>query len=92
MLVWQVLFSRRLTRNQWLAIVLIALGCMCKEAGKLGSTEGVNANLWAWLLLGAQMLCSVLAGVYNELLLKTDGAKPAGVKVMSIDFSLKSKR
>ena len=29
----------------------------------------------AWLLLGTQMLCSVFAGVYNERLLKGDGAE-----------------
>ncbi|KAL1523042.1 hypothetical protein AB1Y20_018003 [Prymnesium parvum] len=80
-LLYQALFAKRLNRNQWLAIVLIAVGCMCKEAGKLGSAATVHANLGAWVLLGAQMLCSVLAGVYNEVLLKSDGVKPAGVKV-----------
>jgi len=54
---------------------------MCKESAKLGSAAGVNANSFAWLSLLGQMLCSVLAGVYNEVLLKSDGVKPAGVKV-----------
>jgi len=41
----------------------------------------MNANVGAWLSLLGQMICSVLAGVYNEVLLKSDGAKPSGVKV-----------
>ena len=32
---YQVLFSKRLNRNQWSAILLITLGCMCKESGKV---------------------------------------------------------
>lgn len=79
----QLLFSKRLNQNQWLAIMLIALGCMLKEASKLGSVAAVSANLVAWVLLGAQMLCSVLAGVYNELLLKTETGRVAGVQVQS---------
>lgn len=77
----QVLFSRRLNRNQWFAIVLIAIGCMVKETTKLTSSSGLSANMSAWLLLGLQMLCSVLAGVYNEVLLKSDGARSANIKV-----------
>ena len=77
----QVLFSKKLNRNQWISIVLIALGCMIKEASKLSSASGISANLMAWLLLGVQMLSSVLAGVYNEVLLKSDGARSPTVKV-----------
>jgi len=80
--IYQVLFSKRLNRNQWISIVLIAIGCMIKEATKLSSATGVTANLSAWLLLACQMLCSVLAGVYNEVLLKSDaGARSANIKV-----------
>eukprot|EP00439_Symbiodinium_sp_Y106_P019257 s6301_g2.t1 len=72
---YQLLFARQLNRNQWQAILLITAGCMCKESGKVKAL-GLQANLSSWLLLIVQMLCSVLAGVYNEVLLKgSDGAK-----------------
>ncbi|CAE7202344.1 senju [Symbiodinium natans] len=68
-LLYQVLFAKQLNRNQWRAIFLITGGCMCKESGKVKAL-GFQANLSSWLLLIVQMLCSVLAGVYNEVLLK----------------------
>jgi drug/metabolite transporter (DMT)-like permease len=75
---YQVFFARRLRRNQWAAICLICAGCMAKEAAKLREgVGGLQANLGAWCLLLVQMLCSVLAGLYNELLLKGLVTKPA---------------
>lgn len=67
---YQWLFSKQLNRNQWMAILLITLGCMCKESDKLTTSSSLRANLTAWLFLLCQMLCSVFAGVYNEALLK----------------------
>ena len=74
-LLYQLLFSTRLGRNQWLAIILITLGCVCKEWPKLLGEGGrvPSALSHAWVLLAFQMLCSVFAGVYNEKLLKKDG-------------------
>lgn len=69
-ILYQWLFSKRLSRNQWLAIVLITLGCMCKESAKLTSNVSVSANVHAWFLLLIQLLSSVFAGVYTETLLK----------------------
>jgi hypothetical protein len=40
----------------------------------------LRASLGAWLHLLVQMLCSVLAGVYNELLLKDRGAVPTNLQ------------
>ena len=72
--IYQQAFAKRLNRYQWAALVLISLGCMVKESAKLTSSEGLRANQAAWLLLLCQMLASVFAGVYNEVLLKGDGA------------------
>jgi len=78
--IYQVLFGKRLGRNQWLAIVLITLGCVVKESPKLMSSGSLPpAVASAWLLLATQMLCSVFAGVYNEKLLKGDGGSQAKV-------------
>lgn len=76
---YQVLFSKRLSRNQWLGIALITLGCMCKESDKLTSGVSLSASMHAWLLLLAQLLASVFAGVYTELLLKGGGEVAHGV-------------
>ncbi|CAE8703309.1 unnamed protein product [Polarella glacialis] len=76
---YQCIFSKRLNRNQWLAILLITLGCMCKESRKLTSGSGLTANLFSWILLLCQMLASVSAGIYNELLLKGKGSNREGV-------------
>ncbi|CAE7242638.1 senju [Symbiodinium pilosum] len=75
---YQILFSKQLNRNQWRAILLITGGCMCKESGKV-TTLGFQANLSSWLLLFVQMLCSVLAGVYNEVLLKGSDSTAGGI-------------
>uniref|UniRef100_A0A7S0JCZ0 Uncharacterized protein n=1 Tax=Calcidiscus leptoporus TaxID=127549 RepID=A0A7S0JCZ0_9EUKA len=68
---YQMLFSRQLNRNQWRAILLIAAGCIVKESSKFSQGDRqMQANVFAWALLLVQMLCSVFAGVYNEHLLK----------------------
>jgi len=72
-LLYQWLFSRQLSRNQWIGIVLITFGCMCKESAKLTSSHALDANMHAWLMLMMQLLASVFAGVYTEVLLKGDG-------------------
>lgn len=76
---YQILFSKQLNCNQWAAILLITLGCMCKESGKVTTFGGFQANLGSWFLLLVQMLCSVLAGVYNEVLLKGSDSAKRGV-------------
>lgn len=80
-LLWQCLFSKWLSRNQWAAIALIIAGCTVKEMAKLSSNSALSANLFAWLLMLAQMLSSVLAGVYNEFLLKGAEEPRGGIKI-----------
>jgi len=73
---FQTLFSKQLNRNQWSAIALIAFGCMVKESPKL-SQGGLDVALGGWALLLLQMVASVFAGVYNELLLKGGARTPS---------------
>lgn len=70
--IYQLVFSKQLNRNQWLAIILITFGCMVKESSKLqeGFSVALSANLSAWLLLFTQMSCAVFASVSTEVLLK----------------------
>jgi len=83
-LLYQVIFSRRLNRNQWCAIACITIGCIMKESEKISLAQNVQgalrASLVAWLLLFVQMLCSVTAGVYNEVLLKDRGRIPTNLQ------------
>ena len=80
-IIYQQAFSKRLNRNQWIAIVLIAVGCMVKESAKMGDSASFHQNSAAWLLLLVQMLSSVGAGVYNEVLLKGGGDEGRGLVV-----------
>lgn len=72
---FQILFKKTLNRNQWLAILCVTAGCMMKESAKLTAGEA-QSNLEAWVLLLIQMVASVFAGVYNEVLLKGDANAP----------------
>lgn len=103
-LVFQILFKRRLSGQQWFSLCLLTIGCVIKQfsvrtpefaasadaSGSGSSSAGIshghhseptyNGGLlsaffsWSILLLLFQMLCSCLAGVYNEFLLKDTGA------------------
>ncbi len=69
-LVYQVLFRRRLSRLQWLSLVLVTIGCMIQkmENGFVLSKMSISGVGLALVLV--QVSCSVFAGVYNEYLLK----------------------
>nr|CAH7756363.1 unnamed protein product [Callosobruchus chinensis] len=80
-ILFQVIFKKVLSRTQWLSLILLTIGCMLKQVNfteekkednhnKSMSMEfGVNA-----ILVFIQIICSCLAGVYNEYLLKTVGS------------------
>lgn len=77
---YQLIFKKQLNRHQWQAILCITLGCMLKECTKFtGQGAEFKANLSAWLLLLCQMLASVFAGVYTEVLLKGTDVDSTGV-------------
>ena len=81
-IVWQKLFSSYITPMQKFALILITCGIIFKNSGA-SSTEQTEENLLQnhstsgsttrTILIILQMMCSVMAGVLNEKLLKRDG-------------------
>ncbi|KAF5304560.1 hypothetical protein FQA39_LY09611 [Lamprigera yunnana] len=83
-LLFQVIFRKQLSKKQWFSLILLTVGCMLKgwnfsnpdtkdsnlQTSKLSS---ISFNFSA-VLIFVQLLCSCLAGVYNEYLLKEPGA------------------
>lgn len=76
---YEVVFKRRLTRMQWLSLVLITVGCLVKNSSHYASAPAsanqpssyLSAGIF-WILV--QILCSCFAGVYTEFLVKDTGA------------------
>lgn len=78
---YQVIFKRRLSRMQWLSLVLITIGCTIKnlhsndpqhEPGEVHLT--MNREFFVkitWIFV--QIFCSCFAGVYTEFLVKDTG-------------------
>ncbi|XP_011690363.1 PREDICTED: CMP-sialic acid transporter 1 [Wasmannia auropunctata] len=72
-IIFQIIFNKKLSATQWFSLVILTVGCMIKhfDAHVLG-TE-FHADIFLLLIL-VQTTCSCLAGVYNEYLLKRQGA------------------
>lgn len=73
-----MIFKKHLTRNQWFSLILLTFGCMVKQidfhkegGASLDLANFFNINI-VFILI--QTVCSCLAGVYNEYLLKRQGA------------------
>ncbi|XP_011151647.1 UDP-galactose transporter senju [Harpegnathos saltator] len=71
--VFQVIFNKKLSAIQWFSLVLLTVGCMVKhfDISVFNTEFHVDSSL---LLVLVQTICSCLAGVYNEYLLKQQGA------------------
>ena len=71
-IIHQKLFSRLLSRVQWLALILLTSGCVIKQLDThiSNSSKEEHIEVSAYLMVFAQILCSCFAGVYNEYLLK----------------------
>ncbi|CAF0885978.1 unnamed protein product [Brachionus calyciflorus] len=78
--VFQILFSKRLSKMQWISLLLLTAGCIIKQisyskTNKTSDTldsdfnlnEYVNSSL---ILILVQVFSSCFAGVYNEYILK----------------------
>nr|CAD7255861.1 unnamed protein product [Timema shepardi] len=83
----QVLFQKKLSGKQWLSLILLTVGCMVKQIdiSSLYSSSSVSTTAhsnspWEFrlsvnaLLILVQTICSCCAGVFNEYLLKGEGA------------------
>ncbi|KAK0081592.1 hypothetical protein PV325_011905 [Microctonus aethiopoides] len=76
-IIFQVVFKKRLSTKQWISLIILTLGCMMKHMSLdinnslVASNFHLNINA---LFILIQTICSCLAGVYNEYLLKGQGA------------------
>ena len=74
--VFQILFSKILSRIQWLSLLFLTLGCIIKQIGHSNFNKKTDSfNIWTYLntsflLILVQVFSSCLAGVYNEYILK----------------------
>ncbi|XP_076249868.1 UDP-galactose transporter senju isoform X2 [Calliopsis andreniformis] len=76
-IIFQVVFNKKLSLKQWFSLVLLTIGCMIKHisldlnVNTIGAKISLNSNI---VFIFVQTICSCLAGVYNEYLLKEQGA------------------
>ncbi|KAK3748725.1 hypothetical protein QZH41_015671 [Actinostola sp. cb2023] len=69
--IFQILFSKRLSRIQWLSLILLTAGCILKQLNFGSKSVGLSLRLdYNLILILVQVFCSCFAGVYNEYLLK----------------------
>lgn len=83
--VYQVLFHRKLSAKQWLSLVFLTFGCMINRLNPAHFTfsepdgpdqqpEELQSGLLTFnpaiIFILVQLLCSTIAGVYTELLIK----------------------
>ncbi|KAG7203793.1 hypothetical protein KM043_013812 [Ampulex compressa] len=78
-IIFQVVFKKQLSMRQWFSLILLTMGCMMKHINMdfnaslfdLRAKFKLNKNMY---LIFVQTVCSCLAGVYNEYLLKEQGS------------------
>jgi len=83
--IYQIFFRKQLSVKQWISLLILTVGCIVHAGGvhstgdsPSGSGDKGNNNIFQ-LGLGLtfiliQVLCSVIAGVYNEFIIKGEGA------------------
>uniref|UniRef100_M4B904 EamA domain-containing protein n=1 Tax=Hyaloperonospora arabidopsidis (strain Emoy2) TaxID=559515 RepID=M4B904_HYAAE len=84
----QMMFKKRLNRNQWISLGVTTVGCAIKTLGSHDplngssnlSNNGNSPTLMAYGLLMVQLLSSTFAGVYNEVLLKKQASIPVNLQ------------
>ena len=87
-ILFQIIFKKYLSKRQWISLVLLTCGCMVKQIdlgdGPISSNDvpkaSINKNMsgfdfsFSAIFILVQTVCSCLAGVYNEYLLKQKGS------------------
>lgn len=80
-ILFQIIFSKTLTKMQWISLIILTCGCMLKQINFNEAKETSVSDKFTSIGMGintiylfVQILCSCLAGVYNEYLLKKQGA------------------
>ncbi|PFX27189.1 CMP-sialic acid transporter [Stylophora pistillata] len=75
--IFQILFSKKLSGLQWVSLLLLTSGCIVKQIKYEDLTAGSSSFSIQFdihlLLILVQVFCSCFAGVYNEYLLKGKG-------------------
>lgn len=80
-----MIFKKKLSQKQWLSLLILTCGCMLKQINfNMSEEQSEKTNISKKLmsldvglngiLIIIQIFCSCLAGVYNEYLLKNQGA------------------
>lgn len=79
-----MIFSKLLSKKQWISLVILTIGCMLKQipigdnADHTKNNENAKSDSLVLglsaVLLFVQIFCSCFAGVYNEYLLKNQGS------------------
>ncbi|CAH3155852.1 unnamed protein product [Porites evermanni] len=72
--IFQILFNKQLSGQQWFSLLLLTSGCIVKQIKyenltTAGSSFSLRFDVHLILIL-VQVFCSCFAGVYNEYLLK----------------------
>ena len=67
----KIIFSKRLSRFQWLSLILLTSGCIMKQVGHSNNRKN-NESVFDYhlILIFVQILSASFAGVYNEYLIK----------------------
>ncbi|KAL6444479.1 hypothetical protein ACFW04_001959 [Cataglyphis niger] len=72
-IIFQVIFRKKLSMIQWFSLIILTGGCMVKHFDIHVFDTEFHVDISLFLIL-IQTTCSCLAGVYNEYLLKHQGA------------------
>ena len=78
--IYQKFFSRKLSKIQWLSLIVLTIACMLKQISFVDQTSQSSQSLQglgylsftisSFILMMVQIFSSVIANVYNEFLLK----------------------
>jgi UDP-sugar transporter A1/2/3 len=81
----KIVFSKRLSRFQWLSLILLTCGCVIKQAGHANSRKNSEKMLdYHLILIIVQIFSAAFAGVYNEYLLKDTVKSNVNIMIQNV--------